>query len=132
MFLNDKKNIRRFIKDLEENIYCRLRPSKIAGVGVFALRNIPKGANVFKRMKKIKFMAVNPKLVFANQKIDKEVKRMVKDFYVIMKNKLYLPNFSLNEINISFFLNRSKNPNVTEKDGEDFFASRNIKKGEEL
>ena len=77
-------------------------------------------------------MAVNQKLVFANQKIDKEVKRMVKDFYVIMKNKLYLPNFSLNEINISFFLNRSKNPNVTDKDGEDFFASRNIKKGEEL
>ena len=130
--MTDKKIIRKIIKDLEENIYCRLRPLKIEGVGVFAVRDIPEGTNIFKLTRKTKFIAVNPKLVFENQKINKEIKKMVKDFYVITKKKLYLPNFSLNEIDISFFLNRSDNPNVIDKDGEEFFALRDIKKGEEL
>lgn len=130
--MDNKKLVGKIIKDLEENIYCRLKPSKINGVGVFAIKDIPKGTNIFKQTKKVKFIAVDQKLVFQNQKIDKEVKKMVKDFYTVVKGKIYLPNFSLNEIDISFFLNRSKSPNVVDEKGEEFFALRDIKKGEEL
>lgn len=129
--MTDKKNIRKIIKDLEENIYCRLRPSKIDGVGVFAIRCIPKNTKISKTIRKIKFIGINPKLIFKNARIDRAVKQMVKDFFVIWKGKLYLPNLSLNEIDISFFINHSKKPNVIYKK-EEFFTLRDIKKGEEL
>jgi hypothetical protein len=32
--------------------YCRLQPSKISGIGVFAIRDIPKGRNPFKMIPK--------------------------------------------------------------------------------
>ena len=32
--------------------YCRLQPSKIHGIGVFAVRDIPKGRNLFKTLPK--------------------------------------------------------------------------------
>jgi SET domain-containing protein len=123
---------KKFIQDLEKNIYCRIRPSKIEGIGVFAIRYIPKNTKIFKTIRKTKFTGIDPKLVFSNPRIDEAVKQMVRDFFVVWKGKLYLPNFSLNEIDISFFINYSKKPNVVDKNGEEFFALKGIKKGEEL
>jgi len=123
---------KKFIQDLEKNIYCRIRPSKIEGIGVFAIRYIPKNTKISKTIRKTKFIGIDPKLVFSNPRIDRAVKQMVRDFFVVWKGKLYLPNFSLNEIDISFFINHSKKPNVIDKNGEEFFALRDIKKGEEL
>ena len=40
------------LEHLKNNIYCRLKPSKIHGVGVFAIRNIPKNTNPFKEFDK--------------------------------------------------------------------------------
>ena len=34
-----------------KNTYCRLKPSKIEGVGVFAVRDIPKNINPFEGIK---------------------------------------------------------------------------------
>ncbi len=128
----DKKIVKKLISDLEKNIYCRLKPSKIEGVGIFAIRDIPKGVKLFKTSKKIKFIGINPDLIFDNPKIDDEAKKMVKDFCAIEKGKLYLPDISLNEMDIGFFINYSRKPNVSSRNGEDFFALRDIKKGEEL
>jgi len=44
--MNDLK--KKLIKNLENDIYCRIKPSKKHGVGVFAIRDIPKGINPFK------------------------------------------------------------------------------------
>lgn len=124
---------KKILSDLEKNVYVRLAPSKIAGVGVFAVRDIPRGTNPFKGWTRIKFnTAVDPKEVFDNPRIHDGVKEMVKDFYVTTEGKLYLPNCSLNDINSSFFLNHSKKPNLETRDGETFVAKRNIKAGEEL
>ncbi len=124
---------KKIIKDLEKNVFVRLAPSKISGVGVFAIRDIPKGTNPFCGFNKIKFnTAVDPKEVFDNPKIHEGVKELVKDFYVIVDGKLYLPDCSLNDMNSSFYLNHSKKPNLETKEGENFVAKQNIKAGEEL
>lgn len=123
---------KKIIKDLEKNIYCRLKPSSINGIGVFAIRDIPQKTELFKTIRKTRFIYVDPRVVFENLKIHPIVKEMVKDFCAIKNGKLYLPNFSLNEIDISFFVNHSKNPNTLAKEGERFFALRDIKRGEEI
>lgn len=127
------KNADELIKDLEENVYCRLRPSGVSGVGVFAIRNIPKGTNPFKDFLKYDFVQVDPDAVFKNKKIDPAVKDLVNDMYVVGEGALHLWGGGMNGLDISFFLNHSEDPNMTAEDGaEGFFAARDIKKGEEL
>ncbi len=122
------------VKDLEENIYCRLQPSPISGIGVFAIRDIPQGTNPFKNFLHNKFIEVDPDLVFKNEKIPSEVKRLVNEMWVVYEGKLNLYDGGLNALDISFFLNHSaRNANViAEHEGAVFVTARDVKKGEEL
>jgi len=42
--MREKEKLVEYIKN---NVYCRLKPSPIHGVGTFAIRNIPKGTKLF-------------------------------------------------------------------------------------
>lgn len=118
-----------------KNTCCRLKASKIEGVGVFAVKNIPKGKNPFPGIKNGKWHKFEmPEL----RKIDKEILKLVDDFFVIEDNNtVYIPETGLNGIDISFFVNNSKNPNLKiVEDGKNealnFKTIKTIKKGEEL
>jgi SET domain-containing protein len=124
---------RDLIRDLEKNIYCRLRASRLHGIGVFAVRNIPKGTDPFFEFHETRWVPIASKKILQNKKIPSEVKKIVKQFYFREKGIFYLPSRGLNEICISFFLNRSDAPNMRwEKRSESLVALRAIKKGEEL
>jgi len=124
-------------KNLEnlKNTYCRLKPSKIEGVGVFAIRDIPKGTNPFLGIKNQSWLKFN---ISELKKIDKEILKMIDDFFVIEKNNtVYIPKSGLNGIDVSFFVNNSKNPNLKIvgdgiKKEISFIVCKKIKKGEEL
>jgi SET domain-containing protein len=132
----EDERAQKLIKDLEENIYCRLRPSKVSGVGVFAIRDIPKGTDPFKNFLKHDFIEVDPKTIFENDKIDPAVKELVNDMYVIGEGVLHLWGAGLNALDMSFFINHTEEAgmmNMEAKEGaEGFVAARDIKKGEEL
>lgn len=66
--------------------------------------------------------------------LDRKILEMVDDFYVVEKDgKVLVPEYGLNGMDISFFLNNSKNPNMETLDGGfTFLTLRKIKKGEEL
>jgi SET domain-containing protein len=124
---------KRLMKDLEENIYCRLQPSRIHCIGVFAIRNIPKGRELFKNYTNYQLTPVSITAIKENKKIDPAVKKFADDVSPAHKGMLYLCRQGLNAIDISFYLNHSNKPNVATKDDSwSFFAARNIKKGEEL
>lgn len=118
-----------------KNTYCRLAPSKISGVGVFSVRDIPKNKNPFLGILNKKWAKFNIKEL---SQIDKEVLKMVDDFFVIEKDgTIYLPEDGLSGIDVSFFPNHSKKPNLKiswdkETDVLFFKTLRKIKKGEEL
>ena len=63
---------------------------------------------------------------------------MIDDFFVIEEDKsVYVPENGLNGMDISFFLNNSKNPNLKivgdgKKTAVSFVSAKKIKKGEEL
>jgi SET domain-containing protein len=123
------------IKDLEENIYCRIAPSKIEGVGVFAVRPIPKGTRPLVTFADIEVVPIPEKEIMKNKKIPTPVKKMVQGFYATQNGLIYCSAHSFNEIDISYFLNHSDKPNldVVEINEETVFtANRRIKTGEEL
>ncbi len=124
---------KKLIRDLEENVYCRLRPSKVHGIGVFAIRDIPKGQELFKNFLSYNLTALPLEELKKNPKIDESVLQLAWDVYPVFKGKLYAYRAGLNAIDISFFLNHSEKPNVTtDEESDAFFAARRIKKGEEL
>jgi SET domain-containing protein len=126
------------LNNLKNDIYCRIQPSKYHGVGVFAIRDIPKHTNPFKETGSY---GSNPKIIdIPKLDIDKlhpEIKKMVDDFYVSDKGVYGIPYRGLNSNNISFYLNSSKKPNMAFKSMHGysmvvFYTIRKINKGEEL
>jgi len=113
------------------NTYCRLRQSKVHGVGVIAIRDIPKGVNPFKGERKEHWVKLNMK---SFDKKNKPLIDMLDAFYVIEKNgDVWVNDFGLGSMNISHYMNTSKNPNTkTTDDGTTFITTRKIKKGEEI
>jgi SET domain-containing protein len=109
-------------------VFTRICQSKIHGVGVFAIRDIPKYTYIF--------TGDNSKMVWVNKTVvDKQepnIKKLYDDFCVIKGDKYYCPD-NFNNMNIGWFLNESKeNPNVGCDENYDFYALNDISKGEEL
>lgn len=114
-----------------KNTYCRLKPSEIEGVGVFAIKDIPKGIDPFDGIKK---QAWHKFQISELKTLGKEILPLIDSFFVIHKNgTVEISDSCLNGMDISYFLNNSKKPNIkTIDDGERFVTIRKIKKGEEL
>jgi len=110
-----------------EDVFTRLKPSPIHGIGVFAIRRIPKGSCVFG--------ADDAALVWVPKKqiehLPAPLKKLYDDFSVIKGNRFGCPT-SFNDLTISWYLNHSENPNVAADDSFRFYALRGIEEGEEL
>jgi hypothetical protein len=114
----------------DTNSYTRLRPSQIHGVGVFAIRDIPKGVNIFSDDKS-EMIWIDKEMI---QTKSGEVRRLYDDFCVLGNNKYGCPQ-GFNNLTIGWYINQpldGHEPNVVCDDEYDFFAARNIRAGEEL
>lgn len=125
----------KLIKHLQNDIYCRIGVSKIAGVGVICVKDIPKGVNPFKSLSNEKSKIIQLKDSDLTN-VDKNVVKMLKDFFGHddTYDVLYA---GPNHLDASFYLNHSDNPNldiVAMKGSEylEFITNRVIKKGDEL
>ena len=121
-------NENEFLKSLE-NVYCRLRPSK-DGVGVFAVKQIPKGTNPFIGCFEGEFIPIAEEKIRA---LSPEIQELIIDFCPFQDGLYDVPECGLNAVDISFFINHSDTPNM-EENGDDylFYALRDIEAGEEL
>lgn len=120
-----------FLNSLRE-VYCRLGVTK-HGVGVIAIRSIPKGTDVFKNSDPCGDVLKIPKAELDQYDAPREAKRMVRDFCALQDGVYYVPNYGIDAITKFYYLNHSINPNMMSPDkGETFIAARNIKAGEEL
>lgn len=110
---------------------CRLKPSKIHGIGVHAILDIKKGHSLFPEC------ACNLKEIVSINKsevnnLNKNIIKMMSDFF-IESDTHYFTFKSLNRIDISYFLNHSDHPNCKWLEEDDSYRTlRNIKEGEEL
>mgnify|MGYP003339610174 FL=1 len=122
----DKKRI---LKHLTQEVFCRLGLSKTHGVGVFALRAIPKGSNPLVSWLDSQEIAFTQKELEA---IPKEVKKQIALFCYYDTKKTLVPKIGLNAMTMGIYLNHSKKPNIELKKSGQFKTLRAIKRGEEL
>ena len=108
-------------------VYTRLAPSKIHGVGVFAIKTIHKGAYIFYDDDEDIFWVKRKNL----KSLSKEVRRLYEDF-CIKKGDFYGCPKSFNHLTPAWYLNHSDKPNLGCDKSYNFFALKKIKKGEEL
>jgi len=112
--------------------YCQLQPSPINGIGVFAIRNIPKGRNPFRTLPKYAttgFVRATEQELAA---LPPKLAALIRALFVPTAGKLYIPTCGLNIIYLDTYLNHSPHPNLLTRDGARFVTSRRIHEGEEL
>ncbi len=124
-------NKRQFLQSLND-VWCRLAVTK-HGVGVVAIRNIPKGIDPFKNCDPFgDVLEVSEKELDASP-APEEAKQLVRDFCALQDGAYFVPDYGIDALDKSYFLNHSRTPNmITREKGERFITARPVKKGEEL
>lgn len=110
-------------------VYCKLQPSPLHGVGIFAIRTIPKGVNPFKDS----FMGQQSLLV-PKDKIPDDLSGLLNDYHPSSNNKQIVTLFP-NQIMWTNYLNycdEDHPANVQLLSNGEWAAMRQINVGEEL
>jgi SET domain-containing protein len=110
-----------------EGVYARIGRSRIHGVGVLAIRDIPAGTRVFR--------GEDERVVWVSRatvrRLPEPLRRLYEDFGQLWGERLGVPR-TFNMLSVGWYLNHSDRPNVAADDDGRFHALRRIRKGEEL
>jgi hypothetical protein len=112
--------------------YCRLQPSQIHGIGVFAVRDIPKRRNPFKTIPKYADFGYVRITEDELDALPPLLSGAIRALFIPTDGVMHIPNHGLNVIRLNSYLNHSATPNMGTKNGYDFTALRKILVGEEL
>lgn len=128
---------KRLWKNLKSDTYCRVGVSKVHGIGVIAIKDIPKDVYLFRGPSGHPNSKVVSFTTDEINKLDSGVQKMIYDYFYEDDGKYYLPAEGLNNINISYYLNHSNKPNakvvyLPRHHYVVFKSKRKIKKGEEI
>jgi hypothetical protein len=121
-YRNDRKD------SPHRGVYARLGRSALdkAGVGIFAVKKIPKGTRVF--------TDENEEVVWLPETslpANGPLRKLYDDFAIINGEQYGVPP-SFNRLTPAWYINESKKPNTRCDENYDFYALRTIKSGEEL
>jgi hypothetical protein len=122
---------RALLDHTRQQIYCRLRPSPIHGIGVFAVRDIPAGVEPFAGCDRATSVWVRK--ADLSEGLHPGVRSMIDDFCAIQGDWVAMPRRGLNSIDVQYYVNHSDDPNIATSDGgSTFVTAREIREGEEL
>ena len=109
-----------------------LKPSPLAGVGVFAIREIPQGCSaMFSKPDKQDTWITIPRSEV--EALPHHAKLLIQNYCLFDAENYFVPDYGFKKIDVSLFLNHSDSPNIISiQDGEYFEATRLIHEGEEL
>jgi hypothetical protein len=122
----------RLLHRVLRDCYCRLQPSNIHGIGVFAVRDIPKGRNPFKTIPKYADFGYVRITGDELDALPPKLSEAIKALFIPTDGVMHIPNYGLNVIRLNCYLNHATTPNMRTKNGFDFTSLRKILVGEEL
>ena len=118
------------LKDLQQSTYVMIKPSPLHGIGVFAIRDIPKGT------KDIFSQGVGEwiKLTISEvEALPKHSRDLIENHCLFDQDCYYVPDYGFKLVDLVIYLNHSDKPNIVSiNEGEFFEAIIDIKAGEEL
>ena len=124
---------------LGNKFYCRVKPSKIEGVGVFAIKDIPERTNLFEAYSAPRNDTLHERWYAYPTKeikrLDKEIRKLIHDFCGENNGKVAISSNMLKDIEggCVYLLNHSEKPNIKCLYPEGTYVTlRKIEKGEEL
>ncbi|MEI9944683.1 MAG: SET domain-containing protein-lysine N-methyltransferase, partial [Chitinophagaceae bacterium] len=116
--------------DLGNETWIALRPSPLHGIGVFALRDIPKGCRSMFSKNSDKWIKLPIKEV---ETLPDHSRSLIETYCLYDEEDYYVPEHGFKVMDLVNYLNHSSTPNVISvDDGEYFETIRDIKEGEEL
>ena len=114
-------------KSPHDGVYARIGTSRIHGVGVLAIRDIPTGTLVFHgESERVTWLSRG-----AVRRMPKAIRALYEDFGMVWGDKIGVPP-TLNMLSVGWYVNHSDSPNVEAGEDARFRALRRIRKGEEL
>ncbi len=118
----------KIIIDRLEKVYCRLAPSNIHGVGIFAIKNIPKGINPFD----CSYMAQKAITINKDKIKNPEILTLLHDYHPTADITKQIVSDFPNQLIWSNYVNYTDNPNIELLENGEWSTLRDIEKGEEL
>lgn len=118
------------LKQLAESTYVMIKASPVHGIGVFAIRDIPKGTQDIFSQGVGEWIEVSKEEVEA---LPKHSRDLVENHCLFDEQSYFIPDYGFKLVDLVIYLNHSDTPNVISiNDGERFEAIRDIVVGEEL
>lgn len=110
-----------------DGVYARIGRSRVHGVGVRAIREIPAGTLVFPRESERVVWVARA----AVRRLPRAVRALYEDFGMVSGDRIGVPP-TLNMLSVGWYVNHSDRPNLVAGDDGRFRALRRIRKGAEL
>lgn len=118
------------LKELAEETFITLRPSTVHGIGVFALRDIPKGCKTIFSRNVGNWIKVPIRDI---ENLPEASRNLVETYCLYDETDYYLPDYGFKVMDMVNYLNHSSSPNlISVNEGEYFESLRDIAEGEEL
>lgn len=120
------------LNELASDTWVMLKPSPIEGIGVFALRDIPKGCrSMFGKPDNTEdWIKISKTEV---ETLPEHAQFVVGNYCLYDEDNYFVPAQGFKKMDISLFLNHADVPNIISiNEGDYFEAIRDIKAGEEL
>src|SRR5947209_8638873 len=113
-----------------EKAYCRIQQSPLHGVGVFAVRRIPKGINPLELPMRTELVGLSEADL---RTLPTGIRQMIRQYAVKQDGRYVLSTLGFNLVELEYFVNHSTKPNLMFDDGAGcYVTARVIRSGEEL
>lgn len=120
----------KLLKQLQQDTWIMLKPSPVHGIGVFAIRDIPKGCTTMFSSGIGEWITVSATEVDA---LPEHSRKLVETYCLYDEHNYFIPDYGFKLMDLALYLNHSDTPNIISvNDGECFETLRDILEGEEL
>lgn len=118
------------LRQLASDTWVALQPSPIHGIGVFAIRDIPKGCRTIFSEGVGEWIRLPIKDV---EQLPDHSRNLVETYCLYDENDYFVPSYGFKLMDLVLYLNHSSTPNIRSVDDGAFFeALADIKAGTEL